>query len=57
MKKISILILLFVMSFVYFGCSKEIIRITDLPEYSTMTKETDRIDVTFDNNTGVPLYR
>lgn len=44
-------------SFVCFGCSKEIIRITDLPEYSTMTKETDRIDVTFDNNTGVPLYR
>lgn len=21
-----------------------------------MTKETDRIDVTFDNNTGVPFY-
>ena len=56
MKKISILILLFVMSFVCFGCSKEIIRITDLSEYSTMTKETDRIDVTFDNNTGVPFY-
>lgn len=57
MKKVSILILLFVMSFICFGCSKEIIRITDLPEYSTMTKETNRIDVTFDNNTGVPLYR
>ena len=44
-------------SFVCFGRSKEIIRITDLPEYSTMTKETDRIDVMFDNNTGVPFYR
>ena len=55
-KTISILILLFVMSFVCFGYSEEIIRITDLLEYSTMTKETDRIDVTFDNNTGVPFY-
>ena len=36
---------------------KEVNTITDFSKFSDMTKDgTDKIDVTFDNNTGVPFY-
>ena len=36
---------------------KEVNTITDFSKFSDMTKDgTDKIEVTFDNNTGVPFY-
>ena len=44
------------LAFSLFGCSKEIKSITDFSEYADMTRETDKIEVTFDNNSGSPFY-
>ena len=54
-----------VMAFGLFGCSLddnedknndvEIETITDFSKFSTMEQLTDRIEVTFDNNSGVPF--
>jgi len=55
-----------VMVFGLFGCSlndnenknndAEIENITDFSKFSTMEQFADRIEVTFDNNSGVPFY-
>ncbi len=44
------------LAFSLFGCGKEIKSITDFSEYADMTRETDKIEVTFDNNSGSPFY-
>ena len=44
------------LAFSLFGCGKEIKSITDFSEYADMTRETDKIEVTFDNNSGLPFY-
>ena len=59
-------VLTMVMAFGLFGCSPsdnedknndvEIENITDFSKFSTMEQITDRIEVTFDNNSGVPFY-
>ena len=38
------------------GCGKKIKSITDFSKYANMTRETDRIEVTYDNNSGSPFY-
>jgi len=53
MKKLS-LFLLFILTLC--SCTKEINNINDFSKFSTMTKETDKIDVTFDNHSGSPFY-
>ena len=55
-----------VIAFGLFGCSLsgnedknndvEIQKITDFSKFSAMEQLTDRIEVTFDNNSGVPFY-
>ena len=59
-------VLMMVMVFGLFGCSlndnenknndAEIENITDFSKFSTMEQFADRIEVTFDNNSGVPFY-
>ena len=44
------------LAFSLFGCGKEIKSITDFSAYADMTRETDKIEVTFDNNSGSPFY-
>ena len=56
MKKILSFVLAFLCIFSLFGCEKEINHITDFSKYSDMTRETDKIEVTFDNHTGAPFY-
>ena len=53
MKKLS-LFLLFILTLC--SCSKEINNINDFSKFSSMTIETDKIDVTFDNYSGSPFY-
>ena len=56
MKKSLAFLLAFVCAMSLIGCAKEINTITDFSQFSDMIRETDRIDVTFDNNTGTPFY-
>lgn len=64
MKKLLILplsLVLLLMSFVCFvSCTeevdKEINTITDFSIFSSLTRATDRIEVTFDNHSGAPFY-
>ena len=51
---VSVMCLIFSLS----ACekSKQIDCINDFSEYASMTREADRIEVTFDNNTGTPFY-
>ena len=64
MKKLLILplsLVLLLMSFVCFvSCTeevdKEINTITDFSNFSSLTRATDRIEVTFDNHSGAPFY-
>ncbi len=56
MKKPIILCLALVLVFSMAGCGQKIEKITDFERFDSMTKETDRIDVTYDNNSGVPYY-
>ena len=51
---VSIMCLIFSLS----ACekNKQIDCINDFSEYASMTREADRIEVTFDNNTGTPFY-
>ena len=44
------------LAFSLFGCGIEIKSITDFSEYADMTRETDKIEVTFDNDSGSPFY-
>ena len=37
------------------GCGKKIKSITDFSKYASMTRETDRIEVMYDNNSGSPF--
>ena len=48
--------LLLIVLFLLVGCTKEINTITDFTKYSDMTRETDRIEVEFDNYSGKPFY-
>ena len=48
--------LLLVVLLLLVGCAKEINTITDFTKYSDMTRETDRIEVEFDNYSGKPFY-
>lgn len=56
MKKFVALLLTLVLAMSLIGCSRQINTITDFSRFADMTRETDRIDVTFDNNTGTPFY-
>ena len=56
MKKFVALLLTLVLAMSLIGCSSQINTITDFSRFADMTRETDRIDVTFDNNTGTPFY-
>ena len=42
--------------FLLAGCAKEVKTITDFSQFSDMGRETDRIEVTFDNYSGYPFY-
>lgn len=56
MRKIHSLSLVLALLMMLVSCAKEINTITDFSEFSGMTRETDKIEVTFDNNTGAPFY-
>ncbi len=56
MKKLIILCLAFILVFSMAGCDQKIEKITDFERFESMTKETDKIEVNFDNNTGAPFY-
>ena len=57
MKKSIAMVLAFVCVLGFVGCAKEINTITDFSKFAGMTKNgTDKIEVTFDNNTGTPFY-
>ena len=56
MKKIFALFIFFTLMLSLIGCEKEINSISDFSKFSGMTKETDRIEVTFDNYSGYPFY-
>ena len=57
MKKLIAFVLTLVCLLGLAGCTKEINTITDFSKYANMTKDgTDKIEVTFDNNTGTPFY-
>ena len=57
MKKLIALVLVSVCVISLVGCTKKVSTITDFSEFSDMTKEgTDKIEVTFDNNSGAPFY-
>ena len=57
MKKLTALVLVLVCVLGLVGCTKEINSITDFSDFAGMTKNgTDKIEVTFDNNTGAPFY-
>jgi len=44
------------MMFTLFGCGAEEIKsINDFSRFSDIIQETDKIDITFDNNTGTPF--
>lgn len=44
------------MTFILFGCAKEIKSITDFSDFSDMKQDgTDKIEVTFDNSSGTPF--
>ncbi len=55
MKKIGLILMSFLLAFMV-GCGKEIKTIADFKRFESMTKETEKIEVCFDNNTGVPFY-
>ena len=56
MKKIFSLFLTLVCFLSMVCCTKEINTITDFSQFSEMTRETDKIEVTFDNYSGYPFY-
>ncbi len=56
MKKFLALLAVVVLLFSFVGCGKQITKITDFERFESMTKETDRIEVEFDNHTGKPFY-
>ncbi len=56
MKKLIIFCLVLVLIFSMAGCGQKIENITDFERFDSITKEADRIDVTYDNNSGVPYY-
>ena len=57
MKKLIALVLALVCVLGLVGCAKEITSITDFSKFAGMNKKgTDKIEVTFDNNTGTPFY-
>ena len=56
MKRIFSLICAFVLVICLVSCEKEINDITDFSKFSDITRETDRIEVTFDNYSGYPFY-
>ena len=57
MKKLIALVLVLVCVLGLVGCTKEINTITDFSKFADMTKDgTDKIEVSFDNNSGVPFY-
>jgi hypothetical protein len=58
MKKYKIILGIFIMCmmFTLFGCGAEEIKsINDFSRFSDIIQETDKIDITFDNNTGTPF--
>ena len=55
MKKSFALFLVLVLAASLVGCSKQINTITDFSRFADMTRDIDRIDVTFDNHTGSPF--
>ncbi len=55
MKKVFILLLCLVLLFAMSGCYSKVQKITDMEKYSTMTLQTDSIEVEFDNNSGAPF--
>ncbi len=55
MKKIG-LILMSIFLALSFACCKEIKTLADFERFEDMTKQTEKIEVCFDNNTGVPFY-
>lgn len=56
MKKTIALLIVFVLSLSLIGCEKEVKSISDFSKFSGMTRDTDRIEVTFDNYSGYPFY-
>ncbi len=57
MKKLIAMVLALVCVLGLVGCAKEINTITDFSKFAGMTKNgTDKIEATFDNNTGTPFY-
>ncbi len=56
MKKIIAILAVIVLLFSFVGCGKQITKITNFERFSTMSKGADKIEVEFDNNTGVPFY-
>ena len=55
MKKSLAFLLALVSAISLFGCSRQINTITDFSRFADMTRDTERIDVTFDNHTGAPF--
>lgn len=57
MKKLIAILLALVCVLGLIGCATKINTITDFSKLAGMTKNgTDKIEVTFDNNTGTPFY-
>ncbi len=55
MKKIGLLLMSILLALTFVGC-KEIKTLADFERFEGMTKQTEKIEVCFDNNTGVPFY-
>lgn len=45
-----------VVLFLFVGCGKQVNNINDFSKFSDMKRETDKIEVTFDNYSGEPFY-
>ncbi len=56
MKKLLSLVMIAFLLISMTACGKQITKITDFERFESMTKETDKIEVNFDNNTGAPFY-
>lgn len=56
MKKVILFLSCCLLTCLLVACQKEINSITDFSQFSDMTQETDRVEVEFDNNSGVPFY-
>ena len=56
MKRILLMIFAGLLLVSVVSCGKEITVITDFSKFADMKRETDRIEVTFDNHSGEPFY-